>query len=380
MAIVVDMSGTAAKPAGPDIAGWASDQRVFISSVMADLAEERCAVAAAVEGFGSTPVWFEEFGGRDDDAQAAYLAEVKSSSVYVAILRRNYGRLLPTRLSATHEEYREAERSGLRISAWVHADEDFQGDQHTFVEEIQQFHTTGRFTGPEDLAKGVSGRLAGIAAEELSPWCKLEDVVFRARRITDTGNAIVVRAVVGNAVLAHLEALRPGSWSGARETRLTFAGRSHAIRVMKVTTTTSSTRTTDVEIELERTPGGAAHGLTVSVGLNGATYTADDITELSLKGALFGEKAPRSLLSIGGSIGDPLADMPAAPLSVDLYRAVLNLLVTEALVSSGRCTRVVRVQVAPPGPEGRRVRVEWVARPDRNAGPDVRVVDGYIRT
>lgn len=380
MTLVIDAAAAAATPTDAELAAWARDQRVFISSVMADLADERRTAAAAISALGAEPIWFEAFGGRDDDPQAAYLAEVASSHIYLGILARTYGRLLvPSRLSATHEEYREAERRGLRISVWVHANEDFQGDQRTFVDEVRQFHTTGSYTSPTDLADGITARLTRIAAEELSPWCKLGDTVFRARRISDTGTAISIDATVTDpAVIAALEALRPGAWAGNRETRLTYHGRSHAVRVKSVTTTTTTARTTSVEVALERAGDLENTGMTFSVSLNSTNYSADDITEINLRRALFGEPGPRRLLSMGGSIGDPLSELPTTPLPVELHRAVLGLLITEALIGSGRATRVSRLQVAPRGPNGRRIIVEWTGRADRGQTPDTRTVDGYL--
>jgi hypothetical protein len=62
---------------------------------------------------------WERFGGRDSDPNEAYLAEVRSSTIYVGLLGARYGRLLPDRYSATHQEFREAEREGLRTSVWA---------------------------------------------------------------------------------------------------------------------------------------------------------------------------------------------------------------------------------------------------------------------
>jgi hypothetical protein len=64
-------------------------------------------------------VWFEDFGGRDDSAEEAYLAEVDSSTIYVAILNERYGRRASDWFSATHAEYRRAHAGGKRISIWV---------------------------------------------------------------------------------------------------------------------------------------------------------------------------------------------------------------------------------------------------------------------
>lgn len=115
----VDLAAAAARPTPDAVAGWAADQRVFVSSVMGGMTAERRAVVAGIEQVGAQPVWFEGFGGRDDDAELAYLSEVASSTVYVGILGRTYGRLQKSRRSATHDEYREAERRGLRIRAYV---------------------------------------------------------------------------------------------------------------------------------------------------------------------------------------------------------------------------------------------------------------------
>lgn len=382
MTLLIDAAATATKPSATELTAWASQQRVFISSVMAELASARRATADAVEQFGAEPVWFEAFGGRDDDPQGAYLAEVASSTIYVGILARTYGRLQPSRLSATHEEYREAERRGLRISVWVNAAEDFQGDQATFAAEVRQFHTTGRYTDDRDLADGVIDRLTRLAADDLSPWCKVGDTAFRASAITDDGHTLTVRAHIGDpSVLAALEGLRPGTWAGKRETRITYAGRSYAVRVASVTTTVTSARATDVQLVLERAPSNEATGvLPFSVNLGKNTFSADDITELSLRSALFGDKLPRGLLTFGGDNSNPLAQLPANALPVDLYRAVAGLLITEALVGSGRASRVVRVQLSPPGPAGRRLVVEWAGRTDRNTPAQLRVVDGYLTT
>lgn len=65
--------------------------------MMAALAEERAAVAAAIRELGAEPIWFEGFGGRDADPEAAYLAEIRSSTIYVGILGGHYGRILPSK-------------------------------------------------------------------------------------------------------------------------------------------------------------------------------------------------------------------------------------------------------------------------------------------
>jgi len=363
MGLTIDSAAAAARPSDQDFMAWAGDQRVFISSVMAGLSEERRAVADAVQRAGARPVWFEDFGGRDDDAESAYLAEVASGSIYLGILGRNYGKLLPTRLSATHTEYREAERAGLRVSVWVDVREDFQGDQLTFVEEVRLFHTTGRYEHADDLAESVTARLRDIAAEDLSPWVKLGEVIFRAHSVSDNGRDITLNGSVHSpSAVAKLEEMRPGSWGGKQQARLTYHGHSHAVRVQSVVTRVVASRATGVEITLAHASDLETNGMSMSFSVAGRTYTADEVTEINIRKALFGEPAPRGLLIIGGSIGAPLSQIPRERLSADIHSAVCGLLLTEALVGSGRASRITRLRVGPRCPDGHEVMLAWTGR------------------
>lgn len=103
--VLVDLAAAAETPTEADIRAWASGQRVFISSVMGGMRDVRTAAADAVERLGATPVLFERFGGMDADPSDAYLGQVRSSSIYLGLLGRAYGRQLPSGFSATHEEY-----------------------------------------------------------------------------------------------------------------------------------------------------------------------------------------------------------------------------------------------------------------------------------
>lgn len=186
--LVIDVAGIAARPDDDRLRTWLSVQRVFISSPMDDTRDDRAAVAAAIEALGATPIWFEEFGGRDADPTAAYTDEVDRSSIYLALLRERYGKMLPSGYSATHVEYIQARDRGLRISIWV-AEDAANRDGHLvrFIEDAHVFHVTGRFRSAAELADKATRRLQEIAAEELSPWVKLGGLVFRADRITDSG-------------------------------------------------------------------------------------------------------------------------------------------------------------------------------------------------
>lgn len=380
--VTVDVAAAATRPSPEAIAAWAADQRVFVSSVMAGMADERRAVVDAIGDVGAEPVWFEGFGGRDDDAQVAYLSEVASSTVYLGVLDRSYGRLMPSRYSATHEEYREAERRGLRISAWARSDGDIQGDQVSFLEEIRQFHVTGSYASSENLRAGVAAALRRIAAEELAPWCMVGDAVFRARSVENDGTTVTVRASIHDqGVLAALEALRPHQWGGIQEARVTWAGRSFAVRVRAVKTTTTTSRATEVVVELDRNQEREQFGMGMSMimNTNGRTYDAVDLTTIALRKALFGEPGPQDVLMLSGDLGD-LTSRVSSGLNTETYRAVLSLIITEALVGTGRASRVTRTHISPPGPGGRRVLVEWEGAASHGQAAVPGTIEGHIRT
>lgn len=363
MALILDRSGTAAAPDPKTFALWAGDQRMFISSVMGDLASLRRHVAEAISQTGATPVWFEDFGGRDDDAEIGYLGEVATSTIYLGILGRTYGALdKRTRLSATHAEYREAERLGLRVSVWVGDTEEMTADQYAFLQEVRTFHTTGSFEDADDLTRRVRRRLEEMAAEAVSPWVKLGDVVMRARTVVDNGTSIVVRASVHSPeVTAALEAMRPEVFRNTDQ-QLTWGGRSVPVRVRTVETTTTSARSSGVEVVAERLDSqrsGHPFSMGASLSTNGRTFTSEELAVLDVRHALFREEQPPGVFGFGNAFGEALESLPPKDLPTAVYQAVFSLVVTEALVRSGRAQRVDRAEVSPLGAEGRRVRLSW---------------------
>jgi hypothetical protein len=378
VSLIIDRSAGAVPPSAADVRGWAAEQRVFISSVMGSLAKTRASCADAITEAGATPVWFEAFGGRDDDAEAAYLGEVASSTIYLGILGREYGRLLPSRFSATHVEYREAERLGLRMSVWVHRGE-FVGDQQSFLEEVRLFHTTGSFDSDSDLASKLGRRLRELAAEEICPWVKLGDCVFRAHEVHDNGQKITLTASVHDQrVVGALEQLRPTAWT-TRDTRLTYGSVSRAVTVQAVSARTTASRATTLEIVTTRDPNHERAGFTLNVSLNvdGNSYSAGEVTELLVRQALFGERIPRGVVSLGATVSDPLKEIPT-DLPSDLHSAVSGLLITEMLVGSGRAERITGLRIGPRGPAGRPIRLTWLGRSDYGRSGGECGVEGVI--
>jgi hypothetical protein len=376
--LTIDLSAARPKLSPSEVCSWGSGRRVFISSVQEALQEERLAVAKAIRDLCATPVMFEEFGGRDDDPEAAYLSEVAGSTIYIGILGRSYGRLQDSRLSATHTEFREAERQGLRICTYVAEGEDFQGDQRSFVEEVRKFHVTGSYANATSLGSAVRDRLSAIAAEETSPWCKLGQLVFRAHSVVNDGRRFQVEATIyDRGIVQQLVRWRPSLLTSTIK-RLTYADSSISVRLEKVRTKVTAKVGTQVSLQLASDTEPCDMGFPAGVRLAvTATYSRDEITDILLRKVLFGEAEPTGILRLGSPIGDPLGGLAAARLPEESVRPILSLLLTEALVGAGRAERVAAVALGA-RLEGRRLlRVDW--QPRATSGqprPAIRRVEG----
>ncbi len=378
-ALIVDRAAASEPLAEPEFGEWAQEQRVFVSSVMDELRDERRAVADRIDAVGAEPVLFERFGGREDDAEQAYLHEVATSSIYLGILARRYGRQLPSRFSATHAEYLEAERLGLRVAIWAKDLDDREGHEASFLEEVRAFHTTGKFRTADELADDVDRRLRRIAAEDLAPWVKLGPVVFRARRINDGRERIAVEARVRDRdVLAGLEALTPDRWGRAEEVLLIYAGRARPARIEELGLTTTAGSGSDVRLALVPGEKRTDSMSEISVSEGGRTYSPADLTELGLRHELFGEPLPQGgLLAPMADAGGLFRPLERLRLSEEIVRPIVHLLLTEALVGRGRAARVIRLRLGLPIAGRRKLELEWeTPRRYTNVSPERRSIEG----
>src|SRR5579862_8842421 len=337
--LIIDRAAAAEMPSQQAVREWAHGKRGFVSSVMAELPAERDSAAAAVRAVGASPVMFELFGGRDADPEDAYLGEVETSDFYIGILGRRYGKPLRTRYSATHAEYLHAEKSGLRIAVWCLKTDDREGHEQSFLDEVRVFHVVPAFSTPADLQAQIEERLKTIAAEDLAPWCKLGNVIFRASEVADRGDELRVTATVRNDEVAHaLETLRGERGFHGESARFTWGGRSRFVQVDSMTTTTTTARSKKVVLTLEAQEAPRDHFVEMSV--NGRSPA--DLTEAALRSALFGERNPLADQHLGfmAEMGDPLESLRTARVPDEITRPLAELLVVDALLSSGRALRV----------------------------------------
>ena len=353
-----------------------TQRTVFISSVMAEMTAEREAVRGAVESVGGKVSMFELLGGRDDDVETAYLAGVRSSDIYVGVLGARYGKPDRTGYAATHAEYNEAIKVGLRISVWA-TTEEIDGRQRDFLNEARTFHTTGSYSSPDELREALMRRLTEVAAADNSPWCKVGHVLFRARRYSDDGTRIIVKASLrDDDIVAELERLRPGDWHGRQESRITCAGRTHAVEIHSVVVEATAGRARLVRIEATK-----ARESPTGMRLIDASYanrSPEDLTELALRVALFGEPNPLGHMALMAEMANPIPDIAQIGLDEDSFAGAAEVLLVESLVGSGRAERITALQIGP-ARSGRPLRLEWEApRRFSNIEPERREIDGRL--
>ena len=356
--LLIDRAAAAELPSVEAVREWAREKRAFISSVMTELAEERRAVAAGVRAVGMRAVMFEEFGGRDADPEGAYLAEVEGSDIYIGILGSRYGTPLKTRFSATHTEYLHAEKHALRIAVWTSATTDREGHEQSFLEEVRTFHVVPGFRTVADLQRQVEERMSAIAAEDLAPWCKLGNVVFRSSEVEDRGELIHVTARVrDDAVARALEAARGDQWNRGIRSRFTWSGRSKYVKVAGVQVTSTSARSKMFRLELEVQEAPRDSFLEVSIG----RMSPGDLTEAALRTVLFGELNPlaNQHMDFATEISDPLKPLRENPVSEEIIRPLSELLLTDLLVGTGRATSVREFRLGVPIRGRRSLTLGW---------------------
>ena len=356
--LLIDRAAAAEVPRDEAVREWARDKRVFISSVIAELCDERAAVARGVRSLGARPVMFEEFGGRDADPLDAYLGEIETSQIYVGILGRRYGTLLPTRFSATHTEFRHAELHGLRMAVWTLDTQQREGPQQSFLDEARAFYVVPAFRSSADLEEQVGNRLRDIAAEDLAPWSKLGSIIFRAREVSHSGNEIAVTArIQSDEVADAIEAMASSNFGTGEEHRFTWAGRCRQVRVDNVRSTTTTARSKLLNLQLEVVE--SHRDPMLELAFDGMTPA--DLTDVALGNALFGEPNPLSEqhMDFLAEMPDPLEPLRNAVVPDEIVRSLAEVMIVDELIGSGRAARVANLRVGASVGGLRRLELVW---------------------
>ena len=109
-----------------------------------------------------------------------------------------------------------------------------------------------------------------------------------------------------------------------------------------------------------------------------AGWSPEDLTELALRVALFGEPNPLGTMAFMAEIQSPIPDIDQTGLDEDSFTAATEVLLTETLVGSGRAERITSLQIGP-ARSGRPLQLEWVAqRRFSKVEPGRRRVEGRL--
>ena len=145
--------------------------KLFISSLIGGYESERAAVGSAATVLRWAVLRAEDFGSRPDTPQQACLQAVREADAVVLVLGSRYGAVQQSGLSATHEEWKEANRAEKPVLVFVEAVTDREPPQDQFVDEVQGW-AVGRFResfrSPEELRDKVTRALADLAVTGLA--------------------------------------------------------------------------------------------------------------------------------------------------------------------------------------------------------------------
>lgn len=140
--------------------------RVFVSSTLGELAEERSAVRRAVERLHLSPVMF-ELGARPHPPRELYRAYLAQSDVFVGIYWQRYGWVAPGEsVSGLEDEYLLSERLP-RLLYIKHPAPDRDAALSSLLQRVQADDQASyrRFSSTEELAELVGHDLALLLSE-----------------------------------------------------------------------------------------------------------------------------------------------------------------------------------------------------------------------
>src|SRR4030067_1106108 len=150
--------------------------KIFVSGVQKELKEERFAVKEIIaenvllkEYFKA--FLFEDSSAKGKSAKTAYLDEVRKCDIYLGILSNEYGAVNKNKLSATEQEFREAQRTNKEVLIYIKGKDDTKRDKRLkkLISEIKD-EDTGykykRFNTTQELKNSIYESLIDFLREK----------------------------------------------------------------------------------------------------------------------------------------------------------------------------------------------------------------------
>jgi len=140
--------------------------RVFISSTLKELSDERTAVKNSVERLKMIPVMF-ELGARPHPPKDLYLAYLSQSDIFIGIYWQSYGWIAENEsVSGIEDEYRASEY----LPRLIYVKEPSAQREQRLIGLLDQMRSSGRvsyksFSTPKELEKIVADDLAILISE-----------------------------------------------------------------------------------------------------------------------------------------------------------------------------------------------------------------------
>ncbi|WP_194397450.1 DUF4062 domain-containing protein [Microbacterium atlanticum] len=185
--------------------------RVFVSSTLRELAEEREAVRSAIERLRLAPVMF-ELGARPHPPRDLYRSYLAQSDVFVGIYGDSYGWVAPDeQVSGLEDEYNLAPREMPKL-IYV-KDTDTRDDRlKELISRIQADDTAAylHFRSAQDLEDQVAGDLAMLLAERFDQSRRSEPVSVSTTPLTARVPVPYTETIGRDGELAEIRALLAG--------------------------------------------------------------------------------------------------------------------------------------------------------------------------
>src|SRR6478752_3724847 len=140
--------------------------RVFVSSTLRELAEERRAVKNAIERLRLAPVMF-ELGARPHPPRSLYRSYLAQSDVFIGIYGDSYGWVAPDEeISGLEDEYNLAP-AGMPKLIYIKTTQHRDDRLKELIDRIRSDDTAAYlpFDTPEQLEEQITGDLATLLAE-----------------------------------------------------------------------------------------------------------------------------------------------------------------------------------------------------------------------
>lgn len=133
--------------------------KVFISSLMDEMAEERNAAEKAIRSLQMRTTRFEIFPARPESAAEVSLEEVKDSEIFVQILGRGISRIVV-------REYESAMSCDCQILLFVKdVERTVQAEKH--LEKLRKKHTYKKFSTPKELEDHIRYSIQSLLTKAL---------------------------------------------------------------------------------------------------------------------------------------------------------------------------------------------------------------------